>query len=153
MKCPEPRWGHKMVYDENAGVVLLFGGCNDSILFNDTWIWNGNFAEWNKITSENMPSARCNHAMTYDCVSKKVLLFGGKTLSDVPLNDMWEWDGNDWKLLIENARPKPRYSHGFVYDVKRNKSILFGGYMARNFSRIPGNFHIRIPIIINLTLS
>lgn len=127
VKCPEPRWGHKMVYDESSGVIVLFGGYNGSVFFNDTWIWEGDIAEWSKITTENIPSARCNHAMTYDCKRKKVLLFGGKTLSNVPLNDLWEWNGNDWKLIIEHARPKPRYEHGFIYDKKRNKSILFGG--------------------------
>lgn len=133
VKAPESRWGHHMVYDENLGVIILFGGYNGINYFNDTWIWAGNTATWSKINTENMPSARCNHAMTYDRVSKKVLLFGGKTLSDVPLNDLWEWDGNDWKLLIENHLPKPRFSHGFVYDEKRNKSILFGGFDGKEW--------------------
>jgi hypothetical protein len=127
VNSPEPRFGHQMVYDEGNGVIVLFGGHNESNYFNDTWIWEGNSATWSKITTENMPLARCSHAMTYDCMRKKVLLFGGKTESDVPLNDLWEWDGNDWNLLIENAPPKPRFDHGFIYDEKRNKSILFGG--------------------------
>jgi len=133
VKGPDPRWGHKMVYDKNIGVVVLFGGCYESNYFNDTWIWEGNTATWSKIATDNLPAARCSHAMTYDRVSKKVLLFGGKTLSDVPLNDLWEWDGNDWKLLIEHAPPKPRYNHGFVYDEKRNKSILFGGFDGKEW--------------------
>lgn len=130
VKSPEPRYGHKMVYDEDNDVIVLFGGFDGSNYFNDTWIWEGNTATWSKINTKNMPSSRCNHAMTYDRVSKKVLLFGGKTLSDVPLNDLWEWDGSEWNLLIEHvehAPPKPRYGHGFVYDKKRNKTILFGG--------------------------
>lgn len=85
------------------------------------------YSNLSKKATANVPIARCNHAMTYDCVSNKVLLFGGKTDSGVPLNDLWEWDENDWKLLIEHAPPKPRHDHGFVYDKKRNKSILFGG--------------------------
>lgn len=130
---PEPRCGHQMVYDEGNGVIVLFGGYNKSDYFNDTWLWEGNSASWSKMDSGNKPSARYNHAMTYDCVNKKVLLFGGKTLSDVPLNDLWEWNGSDWKLLVENAPPKPRFGHGFVYDEKRNKTILFGGYDGKEF--------------------
>lgn len=133
VNAPEPRWGHKMVFDENSGVIVLFGGFDKSKYFGDTWIWEGNTATWEKIIPVNMPLARCSHAMTYDCVRKKVLLFGGKTESGVPLNDLWEWDGNDWKLLIEHAPPKPRYNHGFVYDEKRNKSILFGGYDGKEW--------------------
>lgn len=44
VKGPEPRWGHTMVYDENIGVVVLFGGYDGSNYFNDTWIWEGNTA-------------------------------------------------------------------------------------------------------------
>lgn len=133
VKGPEPRCGHQMVYDEGNGVIVLFGGHSESNFFNDTWIWEGNTATWSKIASENMPSARCSHAMTYDRVRKKVLLFGGQSDSKVPLNDLWEWDENDWKLLIEHAPPKPRYNHGFVYDEKRNKSILFGGFDGKEW--------------------
>jgi hypothetical protein len=133
VKSPDPRWGHKMVYDEKNGVIVLIGGCDGSNYFSDTWLWEGNTATWSKIATENMPSARCSHAMTYDRVSKKVLLFGGKTQSGDPLNDLWEWDGSDWKLLMEHAPPKPRYDHGFVYDEKRNKTILFGGYDGKDY--------------------
>jgi hypothetical protein len=130
----EPRWGHKMVYDENTGKILLYGGQGSkNELFDDTWLWNGTTATWSKVNTSNSPLARSNHAMTYDSMRKKVLLFGGKTESDVPLNDLWEWDGSDWKLLMEHAPPKPRYDHGLVYDKKRNKTILFGGYDGKDY--------------------
>jgi len=133
VKGPNPRWGTKMVYDEKSGQIILFGGRDGLNFFNDTWSWDGTTATWCKIKTNNSPSARCNHAITYDCFRNKILLFGGQTLSDVPLNDLWEWDGNDWKLLMEHTPPKPRFDHGFVYDVKRNKIILYGGFDGKEW--------------------
>jgi hypothetical protein len=133
IKGPEPRWGHKIVYDESRGVIILFGGYDGSKYFNDTWIFEGKTATWSKTNDIHTPLARCSHGMTYNNYRKKVLLFGGVTLSDVPLNDLWEWDGNDWNLIQDPAPPKPRYNHGFVYDIKRNKTLLFGGFDGKDF--------------------
>lgn len=133
IKGPEPRWGHRIVYDESRGEIVLFGGYDGSKYFNDTWIWDGNSATWSKITTEYFPLARGYQGMTYDTFSEKVLLFGGLTSSDIVLNDLWEWNGSDWNLINENAQPKPRYKHGFVYDSKRNKTILFGGYDGKEY--------------------
>jgi hypothetical protein len=71
--------------------------------------------------------------MTYNNLKKTVFLFGGKTISGVPMNDLWTWDGNDWKLIIDHAPPKARFKHCFVYDIKRNKTILYGGYDGHEF--------------------
>ena len=71
--------------------------------------------------------------MSCNSLRKKVLLFGGVSLSDLPLNDLWEWNGNDWKLLTEHAPPEPRSNLGFVYDKKRNKTILFGGVAGKKY--------------------
>lgn len=133
VNSPESRWGHSMAFDEDFGVAVLFGGVDGSKYFDDTWIWEGSTATWEKINPANRPTARCNHSMTYDSIAKKILLFGGKTDSNLALNDLWEWNGNDWELLIEHAPPKPRFDHGLVYDVKRNKTILFGGFDGKEW--------------------
>jgi len=132
---PDPRWGHKMVYDQNMGTIVLFGGTNGTTYFDDTWIWEGHTGSWAKVSSRANPSARCYHGMIYDTFSRKALLFGGLSADKLPLNDLWEWNGKEWILLMEQAPPKPRYNHGFAYDIKRNKSILFGGTDGKGFFR------------------
>ena len=128
VKGPEPRWGHQMAYDHSMGTILLFGGYDGKKFYDDTWIWKGNEASWEKVSVESAPSARYNHAMTCDILRGRIMMFGGLSESKIPLNDLWEWNGSTWTILMEQAPPKPRYNHGFVYDIKRNKSILFGGY-------------------------
>lgn len=124
---PEPRWGHKMIYDQDSGVIVLFGGTDGKSFFNDTWTWEGHTATWKKVASEISPSARTHHGMLYDALKNRVLLIGGMSADKLPLGDLWEWNGKEWILLMNQVPPKPRYNHGFAYDEKRNKSILYGG--------------------------
>ena len=57
---PSPRHGHAMTYDSQRGVVVLFGGTDNSSLLNDTWEWNGN--DWTQVSATG-PSPRYEHAM------------------------------------------------------------------------------------------
>ena len=130
---PEPRWGHKMVYDQSTGIILLFGGYDGKRYFDDTWIWNGNTARWSKVAPGTSPSARCHHGLTCDTARGTVLMFGGLSATKTPLNDLWEWNGSKWTLLMAETPPKPRYDHGFAYDPGRNKSLLYGGFDGKEF--------------------
>lgn len=42
------------------------------------------------------PSARSFHAMAYDSIRQRTVLFGGTDYSVGPLSDTWEWDGANW---------------------------------------------------------
>jgi hypothetical protein len=124
---PDPRWGHKMVYDENYEAILLFGGTNGTKYFDDTWIWEGNLASWKKVNTQNNPSARCSFGLAFDCLNQNTILFGGKDNDSKPLNDLWKWDGENWILLEEHTPSVPRFDSGFTYDIKRNRLVLTGG--------------------------
>jgi hypothetical protein len=130
---PEPRWGHKMVYEKSTGTILLFGGYDGKKYYDDTWIWNGNMATWEKVAPVTIPIARCHHGLACDTARDCVLMFGGLSASDTPLNDLWEWNGANWTLLTAQTPPKPRYDHGFVYDPVRSKSFLYGGFDGKGF--------------------
>ncbi|MHC1733932.1 MAG: kelch repeat-containing protein [Bacteroidales bacterium] len=132
---PDPRWGHKMVFDYNMGAIVLFGGNNGKTILDDTWIWEGSSASWRKMSPEIHPSARSNYGMVYDSMRGRDLMFGGLSADKLPLNDLWEWDGKEWILIMEQAPPKPRYNHGFAYDTKRHKSVLYGGTDGKEFFR------------------
>ena len=130
---PEPRWGHKMVYDENCEAILLFGGTNGTTYFDDTWIWEGNLASWKKLDSPINPSARCSFGLAFDCLNQNTLLFGGKDKEGKPLNDLWKWDGENWILLAEHTPPGSRFGAGLVYDIKSNKLVLTGGSDGKEY--------------------
>ena len=45
-------------------------------------------------------AARGYHAMTYDPLRERVVLFGGQAGPASPmLGDTWEWDGKQWALV------------------------------------------------------
>ncbi|HNT26872.1 MAG TPA: hypothetical protein PKH10_01715, partial [bacterium] len=138
--CPSPRYLHAMAYDGARGRVVQFGGyyydgwnqsCND-----ETWEWDG--MVWTKRTpddpgSDGNPDAMREHAMAYDTLHKKVVLFGGYILYGGPVNILWEWDGASWAKKSPQAAdvdgdPSARDTHEMAYDSDRGKVVLFGGY-------------------------
>lgn len=124
----ERRAGHSMVYDINKGVSLLFGGERGSLVYNDTWAWNG--INWNKLT-EGTPPLRYGHSMAYNTVSGSTILFGGYDYFEHPsgyfYDDTWEWNGTSWTQKNPVSKPSTRYYHSMTYDVLRNIVVLFGG--------------------------
>lgn len=77
--------------------------------------------------STNAPGARHSHAMAYDSVRGRVVLFGGEDVVGNNLADTWEWDGTTW-LQVATTGPSARFGHAMAFDSVRGKVVLFGGY-------------------------
>lgn len=127
---PSRRVDHAMVYDAARQRIVLFGGFGGSSTtmheLDDTWEWDG--ANWTLRTPAVSPPGRHNHAMAYDSIRQRTVLFGGEGASGY-LDDTWEWNGTDW---VERdppvARPSPRSAASMAYDVARQRVVLFGGF-------------------------
>src|SRR6185295_2793722 len=78
------------------------------------------------------PHERVYHAMAYDSLRGRVVLFGGGFTGGLVLGDTWEWDGTYW-TQVANSGPSPRYGHALAYDSRRRRVVLFGGQ-----TKIPG---------------
>ncbi|MDX2059638.1 MAG: hypothetical protein SFV24_17640 [Gemmatimonadales bacterium] len=91
---PPARYAHGMVFDERAGVVLLYSGAaahRDAPL-TDMWQWDGR--RWTEIhLSGPTPGFRYQPTMVYDRARGRTVLFGGMTDST---GATWEWDGTRW---------------------------------------------------------
>jgi hypothetical protein len=93
---PRGRYAHGMVFDEKAGVVLLYSGAaahRDAPL-SDMWQWNGERWTEIKLTGPT-PGFRYSPVMVYDRARKRTVLYGG---SGAP-GDTWEWNGRSWKRI------------------------------------------------------
>ncbi len=127
---PTSRQNHTMVYEAAHQRIILFGGLLDrgnddpDIASQDTWAWNG--AIWIELVSEASPSARTEHAMTYDSNRDRVVLFGGSDESGVQ-DDTWEWDGSAWEEKIVELPVPRRHRHAMAYDTIRKRTVVFGG--------------------------
>jgi hypothetical protein len=127
---PAKRLRHAAAYDRVRHRLVVFGGSTTSIsgFMDDTWEFDG--SSWTKMSPVMRPKARNDHAMTYDPVRKRVILFGGRD-ADGLLNDLWEWDGRSWQQLRPETLMSPRRDHCLVYDTRRRRLITYGGYDER----------------------
>lgn len=85
-----------MVFDSARGRAVLFGGGSAAGVLSDTWEWDGQ--AWTQ-QQDTGPSARSHHAMAFDLVHNRVVLFGGNPGDLVSLGDTWSWDGSTWTQI------------------------------------------------------
>ncbi|MHA1200313.1 MAG: Kelch repeat-containing protein [Candidatus Heimdallarchaeaceae archaeon] len=83
------------------------------------------------VVCADVPVARTFHAMIYDSVNDRVIIYGGTkgTTYDDWRHDMWEYDYNTdtWTIIDKTNRPFGRYSTDMVYDSESNTIVSFGG--------------------------
>src|SRR5689334_8423326 len=87
---------------------------------------------WTQLLPETSPRARSYLAMTYDPVSKKIIMFGGFEGNGY-LNDTWAFDGNAWTHLRTQVAPPARAAAQMAYDVVSQRVVLFGGFNGHNY--------------------
>jgi N-acetylneuraminic acid mutarotase len=88
---PSPRGNHRMVYDSDIGVVIMFGGSDGDKELADIWAYDPEANVWTELLpAGDAPSGREQHAMVYDPSAGRVLVFGGFDDTDTELNDLWD---------------------------------------------------------------
>ncbi len=137
LTSPSPRYYNSYATDLLRKRVVCWDGGDGTFRFgrhfpSEVWEWDG--STWILIKPKKFPKARWMGSMTFDPVSKKILLFGGTGgpfYASVPLKDLWEWDGKTWtekKPVSQQPWPKARgYGQRFIYHPKLKKCLLVGG--------------------------
>ena len=101
---PAPGSMAAMAYDKaRSRTVLSFHDGTSSL---QTWEYDG--STWLKVNTPASPLGRWSHTMVYDTVSQRVMLFGGTSpfsSSDLPMNDIWEYDGSTWTEIVTPNTP------------------------------------------------
>jgi N-acetylneuraminic acid mutarotase len=101
----------------------------------------GNHIAWAELSSSGTPlSSRFGHSMTYDPVTRRLIMFGGKSDTAItrgvynagtaPLNDTWAYDltANAWKELKPSGTlPSARFGQSMASDPTSGRLIMFGG--------------------------
>jgi len=136
---PSPwRFGGRMVYDENRGVMVLYGGVdynNWNISYNETWEYDGNtwINKTGNITgAPSVGGILGSFGMVYDSKRGVVVLFGGSCGFGCVSSETWEYNGTNW-VNRTDISPDPTYGypggredHGMVFDSTRNVTVIFG---------------------------
>ena len=84
---------------------------------------------WSQVHTKTAPSPRWGHAMSYDHITGKTLLFGGVSQSWAR-GDTWEYDGATWTQLAPTTSPPGRHLSEMVHLKGTPNSLLFGGGRA-----------------------
>jgi N-acetylneuraminic acid mutarotase len=124
-QAPAARAQGRIVYLPDHDRFILFGGQTASTLLSDTWEFDPKNVTWTRRNPTMSPSPRTGHGMVYDSQSRRVILFGGSSMTD----ETWSYDysSDEWKILSTNLPPVPRENPYMTYDTRRDLSFLFGG--------------------------
>lgn len=140
---PPARVWFCMTYDSTRHVTVLFGGdgtdaAGNHVLLNDTWEYDGN--DWRQVITAHSPSSRYGHALAYDSVRGKTVLFAGHDDTTGRLNDTWEYDGTDWTQVAVANPPAARFWQSMAYVAALGKVVAFGGdYFVPGVTLGPNN--------------
>jgi N-acetylneuraminic acid mutarotase len=128
--APAARHGHSLVYDPESKKMILFGGYDGSVQYNDTWAYDPASNTWADLKpGGDLPAARDSQAMAYDSDAKAMVLFGGWSATR-QFDDTWAYDPakNSWTdLKPAGEAPTARALQQMVYDPAIKKLVLFGG--------------------------
>jgi hypothetical protein len=129
---PPPKFFTAMVYDSARAVYVLYGG-NATFTQagnNETWEFDG--TTWTQRFPPANPGNLGGHAMAFDSVRNRVVLFGGiQTVA--PINDSletWEYTGTTWVNRNPTGTPGRLEHHSMCFHAAANRTILFGGVNA-----------------------
>lgn len=84
---PPSRFGTWLAADPQTNKMLIFGGVDNNVQRNDTWLFDG--GAWKELHPNLTPSPRDAHIMFYDPTRNSFIVYGG--ISTYALDDMWEY--------------------------------------------------------------
>jgi len=143
---PAARYDHAMSYDSDTKRIVMFGGRQQASgpHYADLWEWDTTKGAWNQRTPPGtVPYDRSGHAMVYNTMTKKTVMFSGWQPTAVFWHpEWWEWDSPNqtWTkhALAAGTDPSPRFGAAMVWDSTRNRIVLFGGSDERSEERRVG---------------
>ena len=132
---PGNRCHHTLVADRSADNILMFGGFTDnSGRFNDTWRFDNDANEWNKLEFRGeLPDRRCLQSSAYIESTNTMLIYGGiaggGTVSGDFFSDTWlmNVEEKEWREIKTSQNPGKRSGAVIFYASEENAVYLWGG--------------------------
>ena len=137
---PSVRHDFGLVWDSGRNKAVFFGGMQVDIAGatgvpkEDTWEWDPALGTWTERTlASSKPGQRYGHAMAFDDVGGKVLVFGGWDMQTTKSkNDLWSWDpaSGSWTQVLsgsESGVASARSWASMIYDPARSRLDLVAG--------------------------
>jgi cysteine-rich repeat protein len=129
---PPPRHFTAYGYDAARDMLVIFGGTDNTVNFDETWEYDG--TTWTKVDTIGKPSARYGAAMAFDDARDVFVLFGGLEQNSGTFGfpqDTWEYNpaAKTWTkiTLTVQQQPTARLWHAMTWDAAAQRVVLFGG--------------------------
>jgi hypothetical protein len=138
---PTTRAGYLMIFDSARNRIVISGGRQGKTNLNDTWSYDGN--DWTQLFPPTSPSVRELSGHAYDSARDRIVMFGGylqtyandgKTLTETPLHDTWEFDGTTWKQILADGPNVIRPT--LEYDPIRKQTIMIAAEPTKNTTQM-----------------
>ncbi len=128
---PTGRYRAAAAYHEEAERIVMFGGYGSAGILDDTWEYDAGTNSWTQpLIFGSGPEGRYDHAMSYDPVEKRLIVYGG--YNGTYLNYTWLYRdigaSRQWGGTYTNCVPEPRSSHKMAYVHSRMTTVMFGGW-------------------------
>lgn len=123
---PYPSSDRAVAYDENRGVLVVFGGTGLA----DTWEYDGK--SWRRISTEHAPPQTYGGSACYYPGEKAIFFFGGYGTIWQEHRSTWLYDGRDWRKLAPECIPPARKYSRLCYDEHRQCIVMYGGMSDEN---------------------
>jgi hypothetical protein len=135
---PAGRWAHGAILTPDRRMIV-FGGCSPAGALGDAWqlrlaVPFGVSAPWSRLApaadpAYGVPSARWGHAVVYDGVGNRMLVFGGRDSTGLAADDCWALALGAvpaWHRLTPSGQPREGHS-AVLGSVAYPRVWLYGG--------------------------
>ena len=129
---PTIRQASSTIYDPVRDRMLVFGGADDNVSFNEVWALSlPGTPAWTKLApTGTLPPGRELQSAIYDPLRDRMVVFGGLGDVDV-LNDTWALSLAgipSWaKLAPSGILPQVQGGHTAIYYPTADRMVVFGG--------------------------
>ncbi len=126
-----------LVSESTRGHYLCLGPSGVSLTAT-TWRFDSIGNTWTQLNPAHQPPARWTHALIPDSDRRRIVLYGGKSVTGSLLGDTWEWDeaSADWIERLPRSTPGTRRYAGGALDPESRKPVIYGGL---RFTSATGN--------------
>lgn len=136
---PTAKFYTDLVHDSARGVYVMYGG-NATYTTpgtNQTWEFDG--VDWTQRFPAANPGNLGLHAMAFDSLRNRVVLYGGMPGGNPILdsNQTWEYDGTNWTQVLVALNPGRLEAHSMCFHSGAGLTILFGGVNATSGASFP----------------
>jgi hypothetical protein len=137
--CPQGRLAHSMAYDAVNDIIIVYGGTTQTAYAywtNETWSYDLDNNEWNKMAPGEAPYGKVWTELAYDSESGVIVCFGGSHAEDLSSDEtsVYDYSTNTWTPQAPNNYPLLRNSHCMAYDSESDVVIMHGGNLVPDYN-------------------